>query len=1044
MKRFNHILLLATAVLATAGCDTSKLSTNEFSREERAISYNSTVQKTRAAQMGTTELKEYGWMNIAAFLSDGDNTHYYTDDLRFNGSRWTSPSSRYWPIEHNLNMLAYSPLKDFIIIENETNYSNYTLRYSTPTDINDQVDLVAQSVKNQSPEVNKGIVDLDFQHILSAIKFNIEIEGESNVTLNSIALNYVGIERERSFSFGTMTWNTSEQIYFDKKSGLSTTIDVNKNAISSNGGSVVFNDIDNHLMIIPQKISHLESDPHYISIQVRYSLIGAQDSNEIAVSTGVMPLPAPKGSNEYKQGESYTYNVVINGETISFNDLSINDQNDPTPAYGNINLGLITTMMKAEEIGYSDAIDDDAQFYYTTALRTKNLLADGVRDFVVVGSMGASNESGGNTLGNGKLGYYGSESSPFYIGAKLANLGFGAEDLFSIDLRGTYDYPRFADANHDDHRVSSKSDDLIGDNEPILIAGLFANIDWLDEVILPHGVAAIGNHAFDSCESLRHIDLADVRHIEIGAFQNCKALEIVDNGALTRIHANGFDNCTSLTTIDLKSVTEVEELAFVNCENLTEVNLTLLDHIGKHAFNGCSNLTLVKGTVIPGFTMVEDYAFSGCYRLGENGGKIDLTEATKVGDHAFASCEHIQLSSGDLMKLSIVGDYALSGCLLLGKNREFKIPALESVGVAGFANSPKVNIVEGLENLKIISYYAFQNCTSLTGYSADSETKILSLPKVTSVDGFGLSNTAITNVSFSDKLTSVGVYGFNDCKELTTLSGIENVTSVGLYAFSGCSSLEELNLQKLTSDNCSGAFFYGCNSLKKISLPLLTKNDVSWVDEEGDLHESTILGMISADFKAIESIDLSSLVTEIPKWHITDKLHLEYANFASATAVGEGGFAGCSALKSLDLRSAKTIGSHALDGCTSLETLILSSLEGSFGGWQYFQKQTKLKYIDLGSITSIAEMTFQDNKAIESLDLRSTISVGQMTFQNCTALTKLNLSSLETIGENAFSGIPNLQCEIWLSDELAAEADGTTWQGVEWKAIYTSSNKEFN
>ncbi|MFI3267425.1 MAG: leucine-rich repeat protein [Rikenellaceae bacterium] len=1101
MKRYIIILIsLVAASMAACNSDDFLDDYNALFDTDNAITFLSSVELTKAQETDITALQEYGKFVVNAYV-EGDESllYYFGTDVNYDDGVWGSTDNYYWPVTGALTFYAYSPTQDNVVLDDET---KDIIEYSCPSDIDEQIDLLVKTLTNQTYKGTS--VDMEFQHALSSIEFKIKFQDEKNITLNNISINYIGIENIREYSFVDEAWTVPEtKSYFTSESGFTTAINVDENKTTTDADTdpITFDEIDNWLMIIPQPISFTETDPHYISVQISYSLESA-DGVVSLVETGVMPLPAPTVNsttqNEYKKGELYTYTLVVNGEQIIFESVEIEDQEEPVSAYGNIDLGLITTYMTASEIGYGDQTDEtDAQFYYTTALRVKNLLADGVRDFVVVGSMGASSDTGENTLGDGKLGYYGSTSSPFYIGAMLAGLDSSNEnDYFSIDLRGTYDYPRFADANSDtgydsddtsETTVSTSSNSsTIDDDEPILIAGLFAEIDYLDEVILPYGIAAIGNHAFADCSALRHIDLAEVEHIEIGAFQDCSKLELVDNGALTRVHEHGFDKCYSLTTIDLSSVVEIDDYGFVDCTSLTDVDLSNLDDIGQHAFNGCINLTLKTGTEIPGFTMVEDYAFSKCTRLGENGSKIHLEDATKVGDHAFAECEHIQLSSGELNVLTEVGTYAFSGCTALGTNQEFSIPNLASVDMAGFADCPELNIISGLENLDIISYYAFQNCTSLTGYSSTATDKTLYLSNVTEVEGYGLTATAITNVSFSDKLTTIGEHAFNSCSDLVTLTGLDKVTSVDKFAFANCSSLEELNLPLLTNDNnnlCS--FFTGCTSLKTISMPLLTTNDVSWWDGDSEVYySSSITGMINTEFTAIETIDLQSLVVDVPGWHFSDKTSLKDVNFASATSIESGAFAGCSALETIDFTAAESIGSYALQGCesleelslpnaetwgeyflsgctsitrislpsvtdssitienedgtssevsiansfsdcTKLEELILSSVEGTISGWGYFTNNPNLKYVDLSSVDEVDSGIFDGCENLISIDLSGATSViGQNVFDSCSKLVKLNLSGLmndAVFNSGIFWGFANsANCELWLSDEQYA------------------------
>lgn len=1071
MRRYSHIFICAATILAMVECAKSDL--DGMSETDQLIRFNTSVEATKATETDDDALNTKGnQFNIAAFKSSS-KSHYYSDLVTYDGSTWASEESRYWPTYDNLNFFAYSPIEDFIVINDATVYNDYSLTYTCPSAINDQIDLLVKTLSDQSAD--NGAVDLKFLHALSSIKFKVEFEDESNITLQTISINYVNIEKERTYDFSTGAWGESLDEYFDTDDGLTTYVSVEDTATSSDGNPIVFDEIDNQLMIIPQPVSSSVSDPHYISVKISYTLnSGAQDETATYVETGVMPLPAPNSTSEYKMSEVYTYTIIVNGEQISFGDLSIEEQEEPVAAYGNINLDLITDPINFSE--YEEAIstyttkadettEEEEHYYYSTAVRVAQLLADDVRDFVVVGSFGSTTGS------DGKLGYYGSISSPFFIAANslemmpdyeivvedgVENMVFetpSSEYLFSIDLRGVFDFPEFGDT----HTIDNST---LDGTAPILTSGIFKDLPLLDEVIFPQGLLAIGDYAFQNCMSLSSVDLAKVIHIEEGAFVDCIGLKKVLNGELTRIHDYGFDDCVSLTTIDLSKVTQVDQFGFVDCKSLTNVNLSSLKTIGIHAFERCNELTLQTDTAIPEFESVADYAFSECWKLGENGSHIDLTKATSVGEHAFNECYHIKLARASdddtyikMDLLTTVGDYAFTDCALIGSEYEVSMAKIESVGISAFGGCTALNIIDGLQNLTTISVSAFQDCSSLTGYSKSANDKILSLPLVESVENLGFSGSGITNVEFSTNLTSIGSHAFDGCSSLTTISGLSEVTSMGYGAFSNCHELTILELPKLTSEVDAWSFS-GYSELK------------------------------TADFQSAESVGDGAF---------QNCTVLEDLDLSSAKSVGVMAFQGCSALEELILPEVTSFGAYFIDGCSSLkklhmdelvtqiseeyvdsdgnptteniftvvtencpalETLILTNVTSDeFGGWGYFYnydedsnaspKLPYLKIIDLSSISKLGAGTFYGLTSIEAIDLRGVTSVGASALQGCTSLVRLNLSGLTDTTGMVDYAFPDdcSKCEIWLSTTQAATVtDGTTWMNRTWKEIHTDNS----
>jgi hypothetical protein len=159
-------------------------------------------------------------------------------------------------------------------------------------------------------------------------------------------------------------------------------------------------------------------------------------------------------------------------------------------------------------------------------------------------------------------------------------------------------------------------------------------------VVLQEGLQFIGIQSFQSCISLKEIDVpSTVVKIEWGAFRDCHQLSRVGlkDGLLDQLDTYAFTRCYSLPSISLPCSIESIEASFSNCRALVDVRLaeglktfldrsfedctalklvelpSTLEEIGKRAFSGCvaiSHINLPKGLV-----RIRTKAFFGCSSL---------------------------------------------------------------------------------------------------------------------------------------------------------------------------------------------------------------------------------------------------------------------------------------------------------------------------------------------------------------------------------------------------------------------------------------------
>ncbi len=138
------------------------------------------------------------------------------------------------------------------------------------------------------------------------------------------------------------------------------------------------------------------------------------------------------------------------------------------------------------------------------------------------------------------------------------------------------------------------------------------------EVVVPNGVASIGERAFQGCRGLTNV--------------------IIPNG-VTSIGTCAFDGCIDLTGITIpKGVTSIGAWAFSGCIGMTSITIPdSVISIGRGAFSNCRGLT---NMVIPnGVTSIDDVAFSDCSKLMS----IAIPNSvTSIGNGAFVRCSKLK------------------------------------------------------------------------------------------------------------------------------------------------------------------------------------------------------------------------------------------------------------------------------------------------------------------------------------------------------------------------------------------------------------------
>lgn len=119
--------------------------------------------------------------------------------------------------------------------------------------------------------------------------------------------------------------------------------------------------------------------------------------------------------------------------------------------------------------------------------------------------------------------------------------------------------------------------------------------------------------------------------------------------------------------------------------------------------------------------------------------------------------------------------------------------------------------------------------------------------------------------------------------------------------------------------------------------------------------------------------------TPVPDEYITNAI-ISVSN-TEATRIGEGAFASCRSLSSVDLPNVTQIENYAFNGCREITSISFPYAE-TIGYWSFLSCQ-KLASLNIPNVREIGEAAFRYCKVLGSITLPSCTKIGRLAFGNC-------------------------------------------------------------
>lgn len=268
------------------------------------------------------------------------------------------------------------------------------------------------------------------------------------------------------------------------------------------------------------------------------------------------------------------------------------------------------------------------------------------------------------------------------------------------------------------------------------------------------------------------------------------------------------------------------------------------------------------------------------------------------------------------------------------KNKTYTV---NKIAKDSFANA-EISKIQIPSSITEIEYGAFNNAYNIVSYSVDEGNKNYSskdgvlynkgltelhtfpvkyekssyevLSSVTSFASYSFyQNRAIKNVTFNDKIVSIGESAFYNSTFLEELSLPKSLKSIGKYAFYQNSNLKTIAFSE-GLEEIGGSAFYGCLKIHSLSFPdsLRTIGD-------------------NAFFKCdrLSEIDFGNGIEEIEKLAFSNETNITSLSFPSSLKkIGNSAFSVCDKLETVTFSEGlEEIGGSAFGLCSSIKKISL-------------------------------------------------------------------------------------------------------------------------